>query len=114
VLAEREGEQSVVNRRFVDYACPKSHTVQVPLHGDLTDAELPPTWDCPRHGTTCTRSTGIDQIPAEAPSQESGSKSTNKTKNKTEWDRLLERRTISELELILDERLEVLRANRQG
>ena len=68
------------------------------------DAEIPETWSSPRtgqegrligdDGNTVT----IDEVEAKAP--------------RTHWDMLLERRSRAELEELLQERLEFLRARR--
>ena len=63
-------------------------------------AELPPTWECRLHGT---ESKIIDGVEPEV----------KKIKPpRTHWDMLLERRSIPELEELLDERLEELRGRR--
>ncbi|HEV7907549.1 MAG TPA: RNA polymerase-binding protein RbpA, partial [Pseudonocardiaceae bacterium] len=63
-------------------------------------AEVPPTWECRLHGA---ESKIIDGVEPEA----------KKTKPpRTHWDMLLERRSIPELEELLDERLEELRGRR--
>ena len=84
-------------RRAARYACPKGHDFEVPFSDD---AELPPTWECRLHGT---ESKIIDGVEPEV----------KKVKPpRTHWDMLLERRSIPELEELLDERLEELRGRR--
>lgn len=84
-------------RQELGFDCPKGH------HFDLTfasDAELPLEWECPRCGSTAGRSDG--SVPE------------NKVTKpvRTHWDMLRERRSIEELEELLNERLELLRGDR--
>lgn len=68
------------------------------------DAEVPPFWDSARTGLSGVL---LDDagVPVETePSEERAAR--------THWDMLLERRTIAELEEILEERLQILRAQR--
>src|SRR5690606_5779788 len=66
------------------------------------DAEVPATWECRLHGTESEIVDGVQQ-------------EQKKTKPaRTHWDMLLERRSISELEALLNERLEELRARRSA
>ena len=68
------------------------------------DAEIPPTWDSPR-----TNQTGVllDAAGAPVPQEVTDEKAV-----RTHWDMLLERRTIAELEELLEDRLQILRAQR--
>ena len=68
------------------------------------DAELPETWESPRSGLE-------GRLVAEDGSLVESEKPEAKTP-RTHWDMLLERRTRAELEEILQERLEYLRARR--
>jgi hypothetical protein len=86
-------------RAAARYACPKGHDFEVPFSDD---AEVPPVWECRRHGT---ESQVIDDVvhpqqPVKAP--------------RTHWDMLRERRSIPELQVLLDERLAELTAIRTG
>ena len=65
------------------------------------EAEVPAIWDC-HCGTVAVLRHGAKPEPR------------NEKVQRTHWDMLLERRTIGELEDLLDERLEVLRASRSG
>lgn len=67
------------------------------------DAELPDTWECRYCGAEATLL--VDSKPVEI--DRSGEKVA-----RTHWDMLLERRTIPELEELLTERLNYLRARR--
>jgi hypothetical protein len=64
------------------------------------DAELPSTWECRLDGTM--------GVLVDGPEPEA-----KKVKPpRTHWDMLMERRTIADLEEVLEERLDVLRARR--
>jgi len=68
------------------------------------DAEIPARWENPRTGQS-----GVLLDAAGKPVEEEASE---ERAARTHWDMLLERRTIPELEEILAERLEILRAQR--
>ncbi len=68
------------------------------------DAEVPVRWENPRTGQS-----GILLDAAGKPVEEEHSE---ERAPRTHWDMLLERRTIPELEELLQERLEILRAQR--
>lgn len=70
------------------------------------DAELPDTWESPKSGRE-GRLLAPDGTPIDI--DEGEQKAT-----RTHWDMLLERRTRDELEELLQERLELLRARRGG
>lgn len=86
-------------RQQVGYACPQGHRFEITMS---VEADVPATWECPRCG-------------AEALSTD-GAQPEEKTEKpvRTHWDMLLERRSISELEDILSERLELLRGGEIG
>jgi uncharacterized Zn finger protein (UPF0148 family) len=97
VSYETDRNHDLAPRRTVRYACPKDHEFEVPFSDD---AEVPATWECRLHGTESEIVDGVQQ-------------EQKKTKPaRTHWDMLLERRSISELEELLNERLEELRARR--
>ncbi|MCP3800665.1 RNA polymerase-binding protein RbpA [Allokutzneria sp. A3M-2-11 16] len=81
-------------RRF---RCPHKHEVVILFAANAT--KLPDEWDCPQHGTTAVITSAPD-----APQP--------RARARTHWDMLLERRTIAELEVLLNERLEMLRHGR--
>ncbi|GAB7189595.1 RNA polymerase-binding protein RbpA [Kineococcus sp. NUM-3379] len=93
--ASLESESGVepAERQKVTYHCPHGHVVVVPMS---IEADVPPVWEC-RCGAEALRDD------AEAPEK----KATRPAR--THWDMLLERRTIAELEVLLDERLQLLR-----
>ena len=67
------------------------------------DVDLPEQWECRSCGQQAGRVTDhgtIEAVPETAPS------------GRSHWDMLLERRTIAELEELLEERLALLRARR--
>jgi len=86
-------------RQQVGYKCTRGHTFEITMS---VEAEVPATWECPRCGAEALSVAGIQ--PEE------------KTEKpvRTHWDMLLERRSISELEDILTERLELLRGGEIG
>jgi rubredoxin len=96
-----DGRVPIVPRR-VTYRCPRNHDLIVPF-ADLADSEIPTTWECPRH------SAAADRV-------EAGGANPEKKKGhqpKTAWQQLIERRTIPELEALLEQRLQALRAERR-
>ncbi len=68
------------------------------------DAEVPARWDNPRTGQT-----GVLLDAAGLPVEE---EHVEEKAARTHWDMLLERRTVAELEELLEERLQLLRASR--
>ncbi len=82
-------------RQAVVYHCEHGHTMTVPM---AIEADVPPTWEC-RCGAQAIRKDGI------APDLKPGRPA------RTHWDMLLERRTVAELEELLEERLELLRSS---
>ena len=83
-------------RQDVTYHCPNGHTVVVPLS---VEAEVPPLWEC-RCGAQALRENA--EQPEAKPTKPA----------RTHWDMLMERRTTAELEVLLEERLELLRSGR--
>ncbi len=81
------------------YSCPRGHEFSVPFS---EEAEIPATWECRLDGTSAQLVNG--------PAPE-----VKKVKPpRTHWDMLMERRTVADLEEVLAERLDVLRARRGG
>jgi ribosomal protein L37AE/L43A len=84
-------------RQQVGYRCENSHEFEITMS---VEAEVPAVWECPRCGAKALSTSGITpEEKAEKPVR-------------THWDMLLERRTIKELETLLEERLELLRAGK--
>lgn len=83
-------------RLDVTYDCPDGHTFTMPFS---VEADVPARWEC--------RVCGAVAIARDVPlPDEKAIKPT-----RTHWDMLLERRSIPELEELLEERLELLRAS---
>jgi hypothetical protein len=82
-------------RQTVEYACPRGHHFEMPFS---MEAEVPPAWECRVCGTPALLVDGN-------PPEEKRAKPA-----RTHWDMLLERRSTEDLEQVLAERLEVLRA----
>ena len=82
-------------RQQVGYRCKRGHEFEITMS---VEADIPATWECPRCGAESLSVAGIEpEVKAEKPAR-------------THWDMLLERRSEKELEDILKERLELLRA----
>jgi rubredoxin len=84
-------------RQNIDYDCPSGHRTTVPMS---VEAEVPLVWECRVCGAEALRAD------AERPEPKKGKPP------RTHWDMLLERRSIPELEELLEERLGLLRASR--
>ena len=83
-------------RLVVTYDCPRGHTFTMPFS---VEAEVPAKWECRVCGATAIgRDIPLPEEKAVKPAR-------------THWDMLLERRSIPELEELLEERLELLRAS---
>ncbi|MEJ7705852.1 MAG: RNA polymerase-binding protein RbpA [Nocardioidaceae bacterium] len=86
-------------RQRVTYDCANGHDFDIPM---AVEAEVPFTWECPRCGAVSRQRDGSEpEAKFEKPVR-------------THWDMLLERRSITELEDILSERLELLRTGAIG
>ena len=102
----RIGSASSLSDRVTDlaprarhnYTCPQGHTFSVAL---ANDAAAPALWGC-RCGEDALRD-GATLPPARAVRT-----------SRTHWQILLERRTIAELEKLLEERLQALHSERDG
>ena len=78
------------------YECPNGHKIELPFS---VEAEIPPTWEC-RCGADALLVGGAVPEAKQVKHQ------------RTHWDMLLERRSIPELEELLEERLTLLRESR--
>jgi hypothetical protein len=86
-------------RQQVGYRCPNGHEFEITMS---VEADIPATWECQRCGAEALSVSGIEpEVKAEKPAR-------------THWDMLLERRSEKELEVILKERLELLRGGEIG
>lgn len=91
-----EDEEGIefAGRQVLGFECKNDHEFEITFS---VEAELPAEWECPRCGEVALRNDGTE--PEE-----------KKTKPvRTHWDMLRERRTIPELEELLQERLEIVR-----
>lgn len=86
-----------VDRKQVAYECPNGHNFGVAM---ATDAEAPSTWMC-----RCGSEAELRDLP---PVDEQKPVKAQRT----HWDMLLERRSVEELQVLLEERLELLRAGK--
>jgi len=82
-------------RQKVAYDCAQGHRFEMIF---AEEAEVPALWECPRCGAESLR------VATDRPEQKAGKAA------RTHWDMLLERRKIEELQVLLDERLELLRS----
>ena len=86
-------------RQQVAYDCPQGHKFEITMS---MEAEIPASWECPRCGAEAVNAEGVQpEEKSEKPAR-------------THWDMLLERRSLTELEDILSERLELLRGGEIG
>jgi hypothetical protein len=92
-----EDERGVefADRQTVSYSCTAGHRFEMIFS---TEAEVPALWDCPRCGAEALR------VATDRPDDKPGKPA------RTHWDMLLERRSVEDLEVLLDERLDLLRS----
>ena len=93
-----ESDENVVlsERRISRYVCSNQHVSELPFS---VEADVPPVWEC-RCGQTAKLVDGPE--PVEKPTKAA----------RTHWDMLLERRSVGELEELLEDRLDQLRGAR--
>jgi hypothetical protein len=105
VVVERDEVRAPVERQHVSYGCPRGHQVIVPFAAQA-DVQVPDVWPCTTHGTECVRAGVTDPTrPATPPAH-------GNRRPRTPWQMLRERRTIPELDALLDEALAKLHAQR--
>ncbi len=86
-----------VDRREEKYECKDGHNFYVTF---AEDADAPQFWECKcGQEAELVRGGGVDDSKPPKP-------------QRTHWDMLLERRNIDELQVLLDDRLELLRAGK--
>jgi len=94
-----ESDENVIpsERQLTTYVCAQGHRTELPFS---VEADVPHTWEC--------------RCGAEAKLQGGGPEPEAKPVKhvRTHWDMLLERRSIPELEELLEERLTLLRESR--
>ncbi len=84
-----------------EFHCPEGHVFNIRFATEaLGDEGLPAQWECRTCGRMALRVDAVQPEPVK------------KKHQRTHWDMLLERRTRAELEELLQERLELLRARR--
>ncbi|MDO5671911.1 MAG: RNA polymerase-binding protein RbpA [Actinomycetaceae bacterium] len=95
-----ESEEGVVfvERQGVSFTCPNGDRFEIPF---ALDAELPFEWECPICSAIAQRDGGLDEEEDKPLKPQ-----------RTHWDMLLERRNVDELQVLLDERLDLLRSGR--
>lgn len=96
---EDERGVEMAPRQEIEYVCPDGHTFTITM---ADEAEVPDEWEDPKTGQLGRRVDGGEPVVK------------NEKPVRTHWDMLLERRSESELEEILTERLELLRAGEIG
>jgi RNA polymerase-binding protein len=92
------------------YVCPRGHEFEVTLVADITDDEIPLVWRCRHHGVD-GKQVGCEGEPS-PPTPYADRRRMDD--GRTPFDRLLERRTRSELDELLAERLAEVAAQRGG
>lgn len=90
---ETDDNVVLAERQVVDYECVAGHTLSVTFS---TEAEIPVTWEC-HCGVEALRRDSVK--PDVAPTKPT----------RTHWDMLRERRSLEDLELLLAERLDIVR-----
>lgn len=95
---ENDRNTDLAPRQEVTYDCPRGHRFSVTF---ATEAETPSNWECRYCGETALMVNGEESTEKKAKPA------------RTHWDMLLERRSMEELEEVLAERLELLRARRR-
>lgn len=97
VSYETDRDHDLAPRKVVKFRTEDGEIFDVPF---ADDAEIPSTWLC-KNGQLgkLVEGTGSDSKPEKPP--------------RNHWDMLRERRSIEELEVLLDERIEILRKRRR-
>ena len=96
-----QSEEGVVfmERRETTYTCDTcGHVTNLMF---AADAEPPQTWECRACGAEARLNVDGQAVTLEASDEKAA---------RTHWDMLLERRSIDELKVLLDERLKLLRS----
>jgi len=93
---ETDAGVEMAPRQSITYVCPEDHRFAVPF--SLEAEAVPEVWECTVCGAEAVRVDGTRPEPKKGKPA------------RTHWDMLLERRSVKELEVLLAERLELLRA----
>lgn len=98
VSYETDRDHDLAPRQLVKYRTEDGEIYEVPF---ADDAEIPEEWMC-KNGKlgTLVEGEGVESKPVKPP--------------RTHWDMLLERRSIEELDILLEERIEALRKRRRN
>jgi hypothetical protein len=98
VSYETDRDHDLAPRQMVKYRTESGEIYEVPF---AEDAEIPEEWMC-KNGQlgTLMEGEGVESKPVKPP--------------RTHWDMLLERRSIEELDVLLEERIELLRKRRRS
>ncbi|AGS34817.1 hypothetical protein B841_06720 [Corynebacterium maris DSM 45190] len=98
VSYETDRDHDLAPRQMVKYRTPSGEIFDVPF---ADDAEIPEEWLC-KNGQVgiLIEGEGVESKPVKPP--------------RTHWDMLRERRTIEELDVLLEERLDTLRKKRRA
>ncbi|NLZ57476.1 MAG: RNA polymerase-binding protein RbpA [Corynebacterium sp.] len=98
VSYETDRDHDLAPRQLVKYRTEDGEIYEVPF---ADDAEIPEEWMC-KNGKlgTLMEGEGVESKPVKPP--------------RTHWDMLLERRSIEELDILLEERVEALRKRRRN
>jgi hypothetical protein len=91
----KDRDHALADCRSVGFVCPRGHQFAVRFS---RDADLPASWECRKHGSPSRR---VDVTPGH-----------KQVKKREPWDMLQERRSMPELETLLAEQLQALRAGR--
>lgn len=99
VTTSYEDERGIefAERQTVSYECPRGHAFEMTFSAE---AEIPALWDCPKCGAEALR------VASARPDEKAGKPA------RTHWDMLLERRSVEDLQVLLEERLEMLRSGK--
>ena len=95
---ENDDHVAPAERLIVSFDCPRGHVTTVPFSTQAE--EIPVLWECRCGAEALQRSASR---PDDKPARHV----------RTHWDMLMERRTIDDLEELLDERLDLLRQGRR-
>ncbi|BAU95832.1 hypothetical protein N24_1570 [Corynebacterium suranareeae] len=98
VSYETDRDHDLAPRQLVKYKTADGEIYEVPF---ADDAEIPEEWMC-KNGKlgTLMEGEGVESKPVKPP--------------RTHWDMLRERRSIEELDVLLEERIEALRKRRRN
>ena len=91
---ENDSAVDFAPRQMIAFDCPQGHRFEMPFS---VEADLPQTWECRQCGATAMR---VDANQTETKAVKPP---------RTHWDMLLERRSVDDLEVLLAERLALVR-----